>query len=58
MTPPTVFLEGLFTTLVIDSYKGREVGTFYVPGAYLYMDKTKDKNVLSKLRVTSMDILC
>ena len=54
----TVFLEGLFTTLVIDAYKGREVATFDVPGAYLHANTPKDKKVLLKLRGTFMDIMC
>ena len=58
MASPMVTLEGLLTTLVIDAYKGREVATFDVTGAYLRVDIPQDKKVLLKLRVTFMDITC
>ena len=45
MTLPTVFLEGLFATLVIDSYEGIEVATFDGPGDYLYVDMQRDKRI-------------
>ena len=35
---PTVKPEGLFTTVVIYAYKGRELTTFDVPGAYFHAD--------------------
>ena len=54
---PTIFLEGLFTTLVINSYEGREVATFDVPVAYLHADMPKDKRVLLKLRGTFVNIM-
>ena len=31
---PTVSLEGFFVTLVIDTYEGRDVTTFEIPGAF------------------------
>ena len=43
MASPIVCLEGLFTTLVIDAYEGREVATFDVLGEYLHADMPKDK---------------
>ena len=55
---PTVLLSGLFSTLVINAYEGREVATFDVTGAYLRVDIPQDKKVLLKLRVTFMDITC
>ena len=33
---PTVSLEGLITTLIVDAYEQRDVGSFDVPGAYLH----------------------
>ena len=33
---PTVSLEGLITSLIIDAYEGRDVSSFDVPGAYLH----------------------
>ena len=38
----TIFLEGLFTILVVNAYKGRAVSTFDVSGAYLHLDTPKD----------------
>jgi len=35
---PTVSLEALMATLVIDAYEGRDIVTFDVPGAYLHAD--------------------
>ena len=32
---PTASLESLIVSLLIDTYKGRDVGTYDVPGAYL-----------------------
>ena len=55
---PTIFLEGLFTTLVINSYEGREVATFDVPVAYLHADMPKDKKFLLKFRGTFVDVMC
>ena len=43
-------LEGLFATLVVDAYKGREADTFGVPGEKLHVDITKDKMFLFQLR--------
>ena len=43
-------LEGLFATLVVDAYKGREADTFGVPGENLHADITKDKMFLFQLR--------
>ena len=31
---PTIALESLFVTLLIEAYKGRDVTTYNVPGAY------------------------
>ena len=33
---PTVSLEALFTTLLVEVFEGREVATFGIPGAYLH----------------------
>ena len=47
MASPIVCLEGLFTTLVIDAYEGREVATFDVLGEYLHADMPKDKKIIN-----------
>ena len=38
---PNILVRVLITTLVIDAYKGREVATFDVQGAYLHADMPK-----------------
>ena len=43
---PTVSLGGLFTTIVIDAYKGRDISTFDSPGASLHADIPKDKRFI------------
>ena len=58
VSSPTVSLEGLFATLVIDAYEGRDVATFDIPGAYLHALMPKDKQVLLKLKGQFVDIMC
>jgi hypothetical protein len=55
---PTVALESLLTSLVIDVFEGRDVGTFDVPGAYLHAEMPKDKRILMVLRGEFVDIMC
>ena len=55
---PTVGLESLICTLIIDAYEGRTVGIFDVPGAYLHAEIPKGKTVLMKLRGEFVDIMC
>ena len=57
VSSPTVYLEGLFETLVIDAYEGRDVATFDIPGAYLHALMPKDKQVLLKLKGQFVDIM-
>ena len=47
---PTVSLEGLVVTLVIDAYENRDVATFDIPGAYFYAPNPSDKQVLLNLK--------
>ena len=55
---PTVSLEGLLATLVIDAKEGRKVSTFDVPGAFLQAPMPDDKKVLLKLKGEFVDIMC
>ena len=55
---PTVSLESLFTTLVIDAYEERDIATFDIPGVYLHADIPSDKNVILKLHGNFVDIMC
>ena len=51
-------LEGLFVTLVIDAYEGRDIATFDIPGAYLHALMPKDKQFILKLKGQFVDIMC
>ena len=55
---PTVSLESLFTTLVIDAHEERDISTFDISGAYLHAKMTADKSVILKLRGHFVDIIC
>ena len=55
---PTVTLESLISTWVIDAYEGRDVATFDVPGAYLHAEMPKEKRILMIIRGDFVDILC
>ena len=50
ISSPTVSLEALFTTMVIDSYERHNFRTFDVPGSYLHTKSPKVKHVLLKLK--------
>ena len=58
MASPTVSLEGLLATLVIDAKEGRKVNTFDVPGAFLQAPMPEGKNVLLKMKGEFVDIMC
>ena len=55
---PTVSLESLLATLLIDVYEGRSVITFDVPGAYLHAEMPPDKRVIMILRDEFVDMMC
>ena len=57
ISSPTFSLEGLFTTMVIYSYEGREVVTFDVPGAYFHDNFRQGKHILLKLRGDFLEIM-
>ena len=61
VTSPTIALESLFTTLLVDAYEEREVATFDVLGAYLHARLSKDGNkerLLLNLAGDDVDIIC
>ena len=45
---PTITLEALFESLLIDAHEGRAVYTFDVPGAYVHTSLPHDKIVHMK----------
>ena len=57
---PTVSLEGLITSLIIDAYEGRDVSSFDVPGAYLHamLPNEDGKRILSKIKGEFVDLMC
>jgi hypothetical protein len=56
-TSPTVSMEALTTSLVIDAHEKRAVAIFDVPGAYLNADMPEDKFVILKLEGRFVDIM-
>ena len=55
---PTVSLEGIFVTLLMDAYEERDVDTFDMLGSYLYASMPKDKQVLLNLKGKCVEIMC
>ena len=55
---PTVSLEYLLTTLLVDVFKGRDVATFDIPGAYLHAEIPENKSVVLKIKGKFLSIMC
>ena len=55
---PTIFLESLMASLLIDAHEERDVAIFDVPGAYLHAELPPDKFVLLKIEGAFVDIMC
>lgn len=56
---PTVSVEGLLGTFIIDAYEGREIGSFNIPGAYLHAKMEHgETRVLLRLRDELVDMMC
>ena len=55
---PTLQLEALFLSLIIDVFEGRDVAIFDIPGAYLHAEMPEDKIVLMRFRGQFVDIMC
>ena len=55
---PTVSLEAIMTTLMIDAYEGRNMPIADVPGAYLDAEFPKEKKVILKLSGVFVYIMC
>ena len=54
----TVYLEEIFTILILGEYEGRDVATLNVPGDYLHADMSSDKIVILKLQGNFVDMMC
>ena len=55
---PTVSLEALILTLIMDAYEDRTVAVFDVPGAYLHANMPEGKRIIMKLRGQFVDLMC
>ena len=55
---PTIGMEALLASLMIDAHEGRAVQTFDVPGAYLQTPMPEGKIVHMKFEGEFVDILC
>ena len=55
---PTVPLEAIFATLIIDVKEGRDVATCNVPGAFLHSELLEGKRLFLRLRDVFVDIMC
>jgi hypothetical protein len=53
-TSPTVVMELVFLTAVIDAHKGRDVACFNIPGAFLHADVDKDITMVLKGRLAEL----
>ena len=58
LASPTVLLESILSTLVIDIYEDRDVAICDVPGAFSQAEITDDKTVLMRITGRFVDILC
>ena len=58
ISSPTVSLESIVGTLLIDANEGRDVAIFDVPGAYLQAEMPREKKLLMKFRNEFVDIMC
>ena len=58
LSSPTVSLESILLTLVIDAYEGRHTMIADVPGAYLHAEMPPGKRVLLRLVGKFVDIMC
>ena len=56
--PPTVSLESILATMIIDAYEKRNVAIADIPGAYMHAEMPEGKNILLKLEEEFVDIMC
>jgi hypothetical protein len=53
-TLPTVAMESMFITAVIDTHEGRDVACFDIPGALLHADVDEDITMVLKGRLAEL----
>ena len=54
---PTVSMETLFATMLIDGHENRRMYNFDVPGAYLHVDILENKFVLLLIEGCFVDVM-
>ena len=55
---PTVSLDTIFCTLIVDAHEIRNMTNFDIPGAYLHADTPKEKRIIMNLKEDVFDIMC
>jgi hypothetical protein len=55
-TLPTVAMESVFITAVIDAHEGRDVACFDIPGAFLHTDVDEDITMVLKGRLAELTV--
>ena len=58
ISSPTVSLEAIIGTLLIDVKEGRDVAIFNIQGAYLQAKMPAEKKILMVFRGEFVDIMC
>ena len=53
-TSPTVLMESVFLTAVIDAHERRDVGCYDIPGAFLHADNDEDITMVLKGRLAEL----
>ena len=53
----TIYVEALFTSLIINTHEERDVAIFDVPGAYLNAYIPEDKFTILNIEGESVDIM-
>ena len=49
LASPTILLEAIFSSLVIDANEGRDIANFDIPGAYLHSNIPEYNHILLKV---------
>jgi hypothetical protein len=54
LTLPTVAMKYVFIMPIVDAYKGRDVASFDIPGAFLHIDSEKDITMILRGRLAEL----
>jgi hypothetical protein len=54
MTPPTVLMEAVFITVIVDVYKECNIACFDITGAFLHAHSYKDISMIMKGRLAEL----